>query len=146
MKTDLPTRDNNGRLPAFAWPGGYPVMYLFADGAGCCAACANGANGSEARVENAADDDPNDGWHVVGYWIHYEGEPARCEHCGSLTPSAYGDPTGRCEGCGEDPIHTDPYIVTGHDGTVDRGVMYCEGCADLARADWNGNTAGIETL
>ena len=135
-------REPDGTLPAFAWPGGYPVMYLFSDGAGCCAACANGQNGSIARTINESDDNPNDGWYIVGYWIHHEGEPAACEHCGSLTASAYGDPNGRCEGCDE-MRHTDPYTVTGHDGTVDRGVMYCEECANLARADWNGNVATI---
>jgi hypothetical protein len=37
------------------------------------------------------------------------------------------------------------YTVTGHDD-VDVIVAYCDGCAELAAVDWNGETKAIEPL
>lgn len=37
------------------------------------------------------------------------------------------------------------YRVTGHDGAEDV-CEYCIDCADLARIDWNGETASIEAI
>lgn len=81
-------REEDGKLPTYAWPGGYPVAYLCEDGGELCAACANGENGSEARENNP--DDPQ--WNIVGQSIHYEGPPIVCAHCGKEIASAYGDP------------------------------------------------------
>ena len=39
------------KFPAFAWPGGYTILYLTADGGELCAACVNGENGSEVGSE-----------------------------------------------------------------------------------------------
>jgi hypothetical protein len=36
-----PQRDDNGNLPAYAWPGGYPLYYLCADNGVLCPQCAN---------------------------------------------------------------------------------------------------------
>ena len=84
-------------LQAYAWPGGYPVMYLARDGwrddetgkldfnqhdhseAICCAKCA-------ADVEQWPD------IIIVAQYVHYEGAPEYCEYCNGLTESAYGDP------------------------------------------------------
>jgi hypothetical protein len=96
--SNLPERDSDGKLPAFAWPGGAPLVYMTADGGELCPACANGENGSEAYTtghEPSFDDgstyDAPD-WHVVGYSIHEEGAPIRCDHCGAEVESAYGIP------------------------------------------------------
>lgn len=75
-------------LPAFAWPGGYPIVYVTADGAVLCPDCANGGNGSEA----SEDAEPRSGWRLDGYAIHYEGPPEICDHCGAAVESAYGAP------------------------------------------------------
>lgn len=80
-------RNERGTFDAYAWPGGYPILYLFADGEVCCAGCASGENGSEAS-ESASDP----GWRLVGADIHWEGEPERCAHCGAQIESAYGEP------------------------------------------------------
>jgi hypothetical protein len=81
-------RNDDGKLPAFAWPGGYPIFYLCSDGGVLCPACANGENGSEA---NEANDTPSD-WRLVAADVHYEGADLICDHCGALIESAYGDP------------------------------------------------------
>lgn len=82
-------RNDDGTLPAYAWPGGYPILYSFADGAACCPPCANGENGSEAH-EASADGDSQ--WTLVAGDIFYEGPPEFCAHCNGAIESAYGDP------------------------------------------------------
>lgn len=48
-----------------------------------------------------------------------------------------------CHGC--DDYHPDvrDYVVMDHDGVTHAPVPYCAECADLARIDWNGETAAI---
>jgi hypothetical protein len=84
-------RDDDGKLPTYAWPGGYPVIYICNDGAVMCPACANNENGSQAYTGPF---DPGLGrdWHIVAQDIHYEGAPEQCVHCGEEIESAYGDP------------------------------------------------------
>ena len=68
-------RDSDGSLTAYAWPGGYPVLYLSRDGCTLCPSC--------------ADDDG--AWDpAVDYFVAYEGEPVSCDDCGSETETAYG--------------------------------------------------------
>ena len=81
-------RNDDGKLPAYAWPGGYPIYYLCADGGVLCPHCANRENGSEAS-ENT--DTPND-WRMIAADVHWEGLPLVCDHCGTKIESAYGDP------------------------------------------------------
>ena len=80
-------RDDDGKLPAYAWPGGYQILYYMADGECLCPACANGENGSLAS-ETA--DERN--WRIVGQDIFYEGAAEVCTHCNAIIESAYGNP------------------------------------------------------
>jgi hypothetical protein len=80
-------RDSDGKLPGFAWPGGYPIVYVCADGGVLCHSeeCANGPEAKEA--------DPYDPqWMIESQNIHWEGPPLCCDHCGTAIESAYGDP------------------------------------------------------
>lgn len=86
---ELP-RDRDGKLSAFAWPGGYELHYLADDGGMFCYQCANGENGSLAS--NLAD--PGTGWRIVGWGFHWEGEPEYCSHCSREIRSEYGVPDG----------------------------------------------------
>lgn len=52
---------------------------------------------------------------------------------------ALGEPVHTCE-C--DTPERRRYIVTGHDGS-EALVAYCDGCYELAKCDWNGNTAAV---
>ena len=72
--------------PAYAWPGGYPIVYVFADGESCCPKCAN----TESNITEDWTD--TSGWALIGWYVHYEGPPAVCAHCGTAIESAYGDP------------------------------------------------------
>lgn len=67
--------NDNEKLPAYAWPGGYPIIYLTADGDVLCAACASADRAS-----------------VRGHSIHWEGAAEQCVECHAEIESAYGDP------------------------------------------------------
>lgn len=84
--------DNGGTLPAFAWPGGYQMIYVASDGGVFCPDCANGKNGSDARLSDGPDDAPHDGWLLEGYDVFYEGPDEYCAHCNAVIESVYGDP------------------------------------------------------
>jgi hypothetical protein len=82
--------ENDGKLPAYAWPGGYPIIYLFEDGGIACPECANGGNSAIPRTDPS--DAPEDKqWHIIGYDVHWEGEPVMCDNCGAEIKSAYGE-------------------------------------------------------
>ena len=81
---------NREPLPAFAWPGGYPIVYVCSDGGTLCADCVN------REVDNIDDSTRRklrDGWALAGCDVHYEGPPIICNHCNAEIESAYGDPT-----------------------------------------------------
>ena len=69
---------NEGKLPAFAWPGGYPIFYVSDYGAVLCPACAN---------ETAFDDDYET---VIDYDANWEDPELFCD-CNKRIESAYGD-------------------------------------------------------
>lgn len=75
----LPERDSHGQLPAYAWPGGYPVYYLDRDSSELCASCASRETDIPAFAPIAAA-------------IHWEGTPIICADCGAAIASVYGDP------------------------------------------------------
>ncbi len=78
-------RDESGKLPAFAWPGGYPIYYLADDGEALCPDCAN--------LPEAHEGGDGDGWRLEGQGVHWEGEPLSCAHCNREIESAYGVPS-----------------------------------------------------
>lgn len=90
------TDSNRKSLQEYAWPGGYPIMYLARDGWReedgkldfnqhdrsenvCCPAC-------------AVDTEKWPDLIITCQYIHYEGPAEYCEYCNGLTESAYGDP------------------------------------------------------
>lgn len=77
-------------LPSHAWPGGYPIYYVFTDGGCCCSKCANN------NIESIDDDiEGNRNWNSHGGWaltaadINYEDADLRCDHCSRPIESAY---------------------------------------------------------
>ena len=84
----MPDRtSHDGKLPAYAWSGGYPLQYLTDDMATLCPSCANGENGSCASETS---DDPQ--WKLIHCEDYWEGPPMPCDHCNTPIESAYGDP------------------------------------------------------
>jgi len=83
MKVKELTRDSDGKLPAFAWPGGYPMFYLDKQGSTLCANC---ATKSLVDIEFAED------FGATDCDVHWEGQPLICEECNCEIESAYGEP------------------------------------------------------
>ena len=82
-----PVRNESGKFDAYAWPGGYQIVYLTADGGTLCPACANGDNGSDASDTS---EDPQ--WQIIDQDVYWEGPALTCDHCHADIASAYGDP------------------------------------------------------
>lgn len=79
MKLAEAREANDGKLPANAWPGGYPIVYLTGDGLTICPNCAN---------------EPDTSDQVVDGDVNWEGADMPCDDCGKMMASAYGDPEG----------------------------------------------------
>lgn len=65
-------KDNNGKLPFFAWPGGYPMFYIDRGGGVFCPDCA----------------ETNEG--IADYGINWEDENLYCDACSQQIQNAYG--------------------------------------------------------
>lgn len=91
MKAELEKlKGEDGKLPSWAWPGGYPIYYLCADGGILCPKCAN--------LPDVASADPLDKqWYLEASGIHWEGAPLTCDHCNATIESAYGPTEGDSE-------------------------------------------------
>lgn len=86
-------RKEDGRLPAYVWPGGYPLYYVVRDdGDHDIVLCPKHAN--EEELEALADEDYNLNdlytFKVLDYDVNYENDDLLCEH-GHPIESAYGD-------------------------------------------------------
>lgn len=80
---DLPALDSSNQLPAFAWPGGYPIIYLDRENSTLCASCA---------TKSYLDTDEVPQFKPVAYDVYYEGPTIQCDQCNVDIESAYGDP------------------------------------------------------
>jgi hypothetical protein len=81
-------RDGSGRLPAYAWPGGYPLCYPTMDGEVLCSECANMPETHEHHCGMSRCPDNDGSWCLAGVMVRYEGE-MDCANCGAAIPSAY---------------------------------------------------------
>jgi hypothetical protein len=75
----LRSTTGDGKLPAWAWPGGYPLIYVTENGLTVCPPCANEADTSDPVTDGD---------------VFWEGAPLTCEDCGKLIESAYGEEVG----------------------------------------------------
>ena len=76
-------KNEQGELPAYAWPGGYPILYYDMDNCTLCAKCA---------INSMNDPDELEQFKPVAYEVYYEGPVMNCEQCNAEVESAYGDP------------------------------------------------------
>jgi hypothetical protein len=70
-------RDETGKLPKYAWPGGYPIFYLTRDSMCVCPDCAN--RETDQAQEPVATD------------INWEDGSLSCDDCGRRIESAYAE-------------------------------------------------------
>jgi hypothetical protein len=78
----------DGTVPAYAWPGGYPIFYLCADGGVLCPVC---VNVDMRSVLDAAFVDGDKQWDVVACDVNWEDDTMQCDNCNKFIQSAYGD-------------------------------------------------------
>jgi hypothetical protein len=86
---------NRDPPPAFAWPGGYPIFYVFRDGGVVCPKCVakeieliDHANKEKQPPRHAS----HGGWAVDACEVNWEEPDMHCDHCGRRIPSAYAEP------------------------------------------------------
>lgn len=80
----------DGTFEHFAWPGGYPVFHLCADGDILCPTCANTeptleAHGGLAATETDAP------WRIVASDVNWEDPELYCDHCSKRVENAYAE-------------------------------------------------------
>ena len=78
----LPERMSDGKLPSYAWPGGYPVYYLAPDNGVLCPKCAN-----EYRPER----DNREQLEPVTADVNWENSSLFCDNCNARIESAYAE-------------------------------------------------------
>jgi len=74
---------------SYAWPGGYALHLILADGAALCRDC------FRSEYKYIADDlraNYNSGWRPVALEVLWEGPPEYCANCSAEIPTEYGDP------------------------------------------------------
>ena len=78
------------RAGSAAWPGGYPLYFITADGG------ALSFESVRAELANVlwaiANNERMGGWRVVACAINYEDSDLTCDHSGKRIESAYGEP------------------------------------------------------
>jgi hypothetical protein len=75
-RRNVSRREADGSLPAYAWPGGYPLYHLSSHGYVYCAGCASQEH-ADPRITHAE--------------INDEDVDLYCDGCGALIASAYGE-------------------------------------------------------
>lgn len=75
-------RETDGKLPAYAWPGGYPIYYLAEDNGVLCTKCAN---------DYTPDRDNEEQLRPVIADINWEDAALYCDNCNARIESAYAE-------------------------------------------------------
>jgi hypothetical protein len=77
------------RAGPYAWPGGYPLFFLTAEGAALSFEAAR----KEWRniVATHLRRDTRSGWFIIATHVNWENTELVCEHSGKPIESAYGD-------------------------------------------------------
>jgi len=77
------------RAGPYAWPGGYPLYFLAADG---CALSFEAVHGEIRQVMHALRHPGTDrDWQIIAVDVNWEDEYLFCAHTGQLIPCAYSD-------------------------------------------------------
>lgn len=72
----------------YAWPGGYPLAAITADGGCLCSDCTR----KEWRLIAAESfENTNCGFRIAGIGVNWENTDLHCDHCGAQIQSAYGE-------------------------------------------------------
>lgn len=80
MTTQSQLPITNGKLDAYAWPGGYPIFYLDGENSVLCPDCADSAREDEVKS-----------FRPVACDVNYEDDSLYCDQCSKQIESAYGE-------------------------------------------------------
>lgn len=72
----------------YAWPGGYPLYAITADGEAICKAC--GKKYAKLIISETRQNCKT-GWQIVGVDVNSEDSSLTCDNCNDPIESAYGD-------------------------------------------------------
>ena len=89
LEHDIVAQVKHAIRAPYAWPGGYPVYTVMADGALLCPECAR-ANFRQVVADTYAR--WGGCWRAAGAGVKWEGPAEPCCHCGKELESAYGGP------------------------------------------------------
>ena len=81
-------RQNRGKLPSFAWPGGYQMYYLCEDGGYLCPNCANDDRVRE-EMRIPARNFPDKSWRISRVGINLEDNSLYCDNCNQQIEPSY---------------------------------------------------------
>ena len=68
----------------YAWPGGYPMLYICDDGGVLCPECV------QDNIDQCCDPHSG-GWYVTGHGANWEDPSLFCDHCNNRIESAYAE-------------------------------------------------------
>lgn len=86
LRKELKIEVNREPLPAYCWPGGYPLYYFCADGGVLCPDCVNAEIDMIAVSRRNFDKQ----WDVRALQVNWEDVHMVCDHCGKRIESADG--------------------------------------------------------
>jgi len=72
----------------YAWPGGYQLNLILADGTVLCRSC---FKQNYQLIAEDFKDNCNTGWLPLGLEVNWEDPDLRCEHCNTPMPGEYCD-------------------------------------------------------
>jgi len=88
LRKHLKLEVNRKPLPAYAWPGGYPIFYVCDDGGCLCPKC---VNKEIEQIDESVKTNARDGWRVDAADINYEDANLYCDNCNEFIEAAYVD-------------------------------------------------------
>lgn len=76
----------------YAWPGGYPLYWIMADGAAIAFDVARVSWEGRLMLEALRNPRANDQWLPIAVEANWEDAELFCDHTGERIPSAYAEP------------------------------------------------------
>lgn len=89
---DMLDQARNAARNKYAWPGGYPLAVVMADGECLCPDCTRKEWRQIARATLCPPDNwPDQQWRTLGAEVNWENNSLYCVHCNNRIQSAYGE-------------------------------------------------------
>ena len=84
---------SRGLAHPYAWPGGYPMFLVMADGGCLCFDC---AKTEKTLIRHAAMTKSHNGWRPASFYVNWESE-IFCDNCNAQIESAYPCVCSQCD-------------------------------------------------